>query len=78
LKLSFSGECWVEVTDTEAKVLVSKVMRAQDSVELSSELPLKILLGHAEVATVIFNNQQVDLMPFTQGNVARLTLGVES
>jgi cytoskeleton protein RodZ len=78
LKLSFSGECWVEVTDTEAKVLVSKVMRAQDSVELSSELPLKILLGHAEVATVIFNNQQVDLTPFTQGNVARLTLGVES
>jgi cytoskeleton protein RodZ len=78
LKLSFSGECWVEVTNSESKVLVSKVMRAQDSLELSSELPLKLLLGRAEFATVIFNNQQVDLSPFTQGNVARLTLGVES
>lgn len=78
LKLSFSGECWVEVTNADAKVLVSKVMRAQDSFELSSEQPLKVLLGRAEVATVIFNNQQVDLSPFTQGNVARLTLGVES
>jgi cytoskeleton protein RodZ len=78
LKLSFTGECWVEVTNSESKVLVSKVMRAQDSLELSSELPLKLLLGRAEFATVIFNNQQVDLSPFTQGNVARLTLGVES
>lgn len=78
LKMSFSGECWVEVTNSEAKVLLSKVMRAQDSVELSSELPLKLLLGRAEVVTVIFNNEQVDLSPHTQGNVARLTLGVES
>jgi cytoskeleton protein RodZ len=78
LKLSFSGECWVEVTNADAKVLVSKVMRAQDSLELSSEQPLKVLLGRAEVATVIFNNQHVDLSPHTQGNVARLTLGVES
>lgn len=78
LKLSFSGECWVEVTNADAKVLVSKVMRAQDSLELSSDQPLKVLLGRAEVATVIFNNEQVDLAPYTQGNVARLTLGVES
>jgi cytoskeleton protein RodZ len=78
LKLSFSGDCWVEVTNADAKVLVSKVMRAQDSLELSSEQPLKVLLGRAEVAKVIFNNEPVDLSPYTKGNVARLTLGVES
>jgi cytoskeleton protein RodZ len=78
LKLSFSGDCWVEVSNADAKVLVSKVMRAQDSLELSSEQPLRVLLGRAEVATVIFNNEPVDLSPYTKGNVARLTLGVES
>lgn len=78
LKLSFTGDCWVEVTNADAKVLVSKVMRAQDSLELSSEQPLKVLLGRAEAATVIFNNEPVDLTPYTRGNVARLTLGVES
>lgn len=78
LRLSFSGECWVEVTNADAKVLVSKVMQARDSLELSSQQPLSILLGRADAATVVFNNQQVDLKPFTQGVVARLTLGVES
>lgn len=78
LQLSFSGECWVEVTNDEAKVLVSKVMQADDSLELSSEQPLHLLLGRAEAAKVIFNNKQVDLKPYTQGDVARLTLGVES
>lgn len=78
LKLSFSGECWVKVTNADAEVLVSKMMYAQDSLELSSEQPLNVLLGRAAVATVIFNNEPVDLSPYTQGNVARLTLGVES
>jgi cytoskeleton protein RodZ len=78
LKLSFSGDCWVEVTNADAKVLVSKVMRAQESLELSSDQPLKVLLGRAEAAKVIFNNEPVDLSPYTRGNVARLTLGVES
>lgn len=78
LRLNFSGECWVEVTDADAQVLVSQVMQAQDSLELSSNKPLSVLLGRAEAATVFFNNEQVDLKPHTTGDVARLTLGVES
>lgn len=78
LRLSFNGECWVEVTNDADRVLVSKVMQAKDSLELSSEQPLHVLLGRADAATVIFNDKQVDLKPYTQGDVARLTLGVES
>lgn len=78
LRLSFSGECWVEVSNANSQVLVSKVMRAQDSLELSSKQPLTLLLGRAEAATVFFNNKPVDLTPYTQGDVARLTLGTES
>ena len=78
LRISFSGECWVEITNSDAEVLVSKVMQASESLELSSEQPLNILLGRANVARVIFNNEPVDLEPHKQGNVARLTLGVES
>lgn len=78
LRVSFSGECWVEITNADAKVLVSKVMQASESLELSSDQPLNILLGRANVAQVIFNNKPVDLEPYKQGDVARLTLGVES
>lgn len=78
LRLSFSEECWVEVTNADAKVLVSKKMQANDSLELSSDKSLSVLLGRATAATVYFNNEQVDLKPYTRGDVARLTLGVES
>jgi cytoskeleton protein RodZ len=78
LRMTFSGECWVEVTSTNAKVLVSQVMQAEQSLELPVEKPLNILLGRADAATVYYNNEQVDLKPHTQGDVARLTLGVDS
>jgi len=78
LKMSFSGECWVEVTNADSQVLVSKVMQADQSLLLKSDQPLNVLLGHAKVAAVTFNNESVDLTPFIDGNIARLTLGVES
>lgn len=78
LKMSFSGDCWVEVTDTAMNVLLSQVMKAKQSVELKSELPVKILLGKADFADVTYNNKPVDLTPYTQGNVAKLTLGAQS
>lgn len=78
LQLSFSGECWLEVTNADSQVLVSKVMRAEQSILLKSDQPLNILLGRSDVATVIFNDQPVDLSPYTDGDVARLTLGAES
>ncbi|MTI64466.1 helix-turn-helix domain-containing protein [Methylophaga sp.] len=78
LRMTFSGECWVEVTSANAKVLVSQVMQAEQSLELPVEQPLQILLGRADVVTIYYNNEQVDLEPYTQGDVARLTLGVDS
>lgn len=78
LQLSFSGECWLEVTNADSQVLVSKVMRAEQSILLKSDQPLNILLGRSDVATVTFNDQPVDLSPYTEGDVARLTLGAES
>jgi len=78
LQLSFSGECWVEVTNADSQVLVSKVMRADQSLLLKSDQPLSILLGRAKAASVTYNNQTVDLSPYMQGDLARLTLGVES
>ncbi|WP_438970347.1 RodZ domain-containing protein [Methylophaga sp.] len=78
LQLSFTGECWVEVTNADSQVLVSKVMRADQSLLLKSEQPLSVLLGRADVASVSYNGASVDLAPHKQGDVARLTLGVES
>lgn len=78
LQLSFTGECWVEVTNADSQVLVSKVMRADQSLLLKSDQPLNVLLGRAAAASLTFNNQSVDLSPYIDGDIARLTLGVES
>ncbi len=78
LAMSFSGDCWVKVTDTAMNVLLSQVMKAKQSIELKSELPMKVLLGKADVADITYNNEPVDLKPYIHGNVAKLTLGAHS
>lgn len=78
IQIDFSDKCWVEIRDSKSKILVSKIMESGQSLVLDSELPLNVLLGQASAATVQFNEKEVDLTPFIQGDVARLTLGVES
>jgi len=78
IELSFNDECWVEITNSRSEVLISKVMHANESLTFESEAPLNILLGRASAVDILFNNEAVDLTPYIQGDVARLTLGVES
>lgn len=78
LSLAFSEECWVEVIDASATTLLSRIVRAGEQLSLEGELPLNVLLGRASAVTVEFNNEPVDISGYTQGNVARFSIGAES
>lgn len=77
LTMRVNAQCWIEVLDAEGNALFRRI--AQDEVvNLAGMQPLSIRLGNAAAVEVIFNDSQVDLASYTQGNVARLTLGAES
>jgi cytoskeleton protein RodZ len=78
LDLRFSGDCWIEVTDADDKVLLNKLMTRGDSIVLEGRTPLAVMLGRTSVAQVRFNDELFDPSAFTQRDVARFTLGAES
>lgn len=77
LQLSFSGECWVQVTDGSGRVLISTVKRAGESLQVVGKAPLELRLGNARAAgEVRFNGEPVEhLKNMTASGTARLNLG---
>ena len=75
VELSFTADCWTQVTDANGKILVSALKRSGDSLRLSGKAPLELRLGFARGAQVTYNGQAVDVAPYITGETARLKLG---
>lgn len=75
LSLTFSGECWVEVIDASSTTLLSRIVRAGEQLSIAGDLPLSVRLGRASAVTVEFNNEPMDIGMYTQGDVARFSVG---
>ena len=69
-----SAESWVEVVDAKGQVLLSKLMRAGDQVDLHGIAPLKLRVGNVSGTALVFRGQPVDLAARSRDNVARLEL----
>ena len=65
---------WVEVVDARSTVLVSRLLKAGESLALDGEPPLKVRVGNAAETELVFRGQPVDLASSTRDNVARLEL----
>ena len=78
LIIGINADCWVEVRDASQQVLISRVVRAGNTVELTGKLPLQVSLGQANAASVRFDGDIIDITEYTRGNVARFTLGEDS
>lgn len=75
LTLSFSGDCWVEVRDSEGTVLFASMRHAGDKLELAGSAPFKVLLGYAPVVSMNYNGESVNINRNTRTNSARLVVG---
>lgn len=74
LVLEFSSESWVEVRDGEGQVLLSQLNPAGSRHQLAGAGPFKLVIGNARGVKLTYNQNAVDLAPFTRTDVARLTL----
>lgn len=74
ITLSFTGDCWIQVTDSTGKVLSSGVKKANQSLELEGKPPFSMVLGVPQAANVVYMNKSIDLSAFKAGRTARLTV----
>ena len=66
-----TGESWVEATDARGQVVLRRRLNASETVGASGLLPLKIIVGQANVTQVQIRGQALDLSPLSKDNVAR-------
>lgn len=78
LIIGINADCWVEVRDANQQVLISRVVRGGNTIELTGTSPLQVSLGQANAASVRFDGEIIDISGYTRGNVARFTLGADS
>ena len=74
LRLSFAGESWVDVKQSDGKVLLSGLQRAATAQTLNPTGPVTLVIGNAAGVTLEVAGKPVDLKPHIRGSIARLTL----
>ena len=75
LSFVFTEECWVEVTDARADVLVADLQLSGSRLLLQGKAPFYVKLGNAPGAEIEFNGDKVAVVPALGTNVLSLTVG---
>ncbi|KEY91688.1 hypothetical protein CF67_01015 [Candidatus Photodesmus blepharus] len=74
LIVSFQKDCWIQIKDSQNKVLSTGVKKAGQRLEIIGSLPFSVVLGVPEGVSMTFANESIDLSKYAVGTVARFTL----
>lgn len=74
LKLSFAGDCWIDVRDANGKRLDTGIKKTGDVLNLNGAAPFKVVLGAPGVVEMTYKGEPVDLSVYPAGKVARFKL----
>ena len=74
IRLEFDRESWVEIRDGDGKTLMSQLNPAGSRRVVVGRRPLSLVIGSGAAVRLIYNDKPVDLKPYIQIEVARLTL----
>jgi cytoskeleton protein RodZ len=74
IRLEFDSESWVEIRDADGKTLMSQLNPAGSRRVVLGRRPLSLVIGNGAAVRLIYNDSPVDLKPYIQIEVARLTL----
>lgn len=77
LELTASGDCWVEIVGGDGAQLEQDLIRAGNSRSYDDKGPFQVMIGRASSVVLTLDGEAVDLGPYSQGDVARLTLGAD-
>jgi cytoskeleton protein RodZ len=74
IKLSFIGESWIDLRDKSGRTIYKQTGQTGNEQIISGASPLTLTVGKAINVKVFYNDRPIDLVPYTNGDVARLTL----
>ena len=73
--LSYSGDCWTEISDATGRRLFFDMGRSGRTVELTGRAPFAVLFGNVENVSVRLNGNDYPVSPSNPGSrTARLTI----
>ncbi len=76
--MTFSSDCWLEVTDAAGKKLFSGIQRSGGKLSLAGTAPYRLKIGAPAAVQIQYQGKPVDLSRFIRTNqVARLTIGAQ-
>jgi cytoskeleton protein RodZ len=76
--LTFSGDCWTEVTDSSGRRLFYDLGREGRAVNLSGDAPLRLILGDADNVSVTVEGRPWPIPASARrGQLARLTISAQ-
>jgi cytoskeleton protein RodZ len=61
VSLSFSGECWTEISDADGQQLFFSMGRAGETAQLNGKPPISALFGNADNVKVFVNDNSYEL-----------------
>jgi len=78
LVMSFSADCWLQVTDASGKTLYSGSQKSGGKLSLAGTAPYKLTIGAPAAVQIQYQGKPVDLSRFVKSNrVARLTVAAQ-
>lgn len=75
---TFSGDCWVNIYDDTGERVAWGVKKSGYVMSISGQAPFKVTLGKPELASIVFNDEEVDLSSLNVGNIAKFSLPLTS
>lgn len=72
--IQVTAATWVELRDGGGRLLWARTLAPGETAALAGPAPLRLVVGNASAARVVFAGRRVDLGPWTRDNVARLDL----
>ena len=74
LRLQFAADAWLDIHDASGQRIVSRLYHAGEQARFDVPAPASLVIGNAASVRLEDNDQPVNLVPYTPGKVARLTL----
>ena len=74
IHMTFDGDSWVEITESNGKYLLSQINRAGSELTVNGTPPVSLVIGNSKSVHLYFKGQAIDLAQHTKVAVARLTL----
>jgi len=75
LSITYSGDCWTEITDASGRRLFFDLGKSGRTVNLTGEAPFNVLFGDAANVSLVVNGSSFDIPAGNRrGRTARLTI----